>query len=306
MKKWHIKAFIQKTISFLPGGNRINFFFQKYVTKGVFLSDEYFVDRLTHAKEHLHAFYDHANVPLDSTLELGTGWYPVVPISLFLSGAKNITTLDISPLCNKERLLTTLDKIIASYDKGELAKYITIIPEQISIVKRLELEQEQFSFEEMLYALNITYLIKDARKLDLPAASICLVHSNNTFEHVYTDVLKSILIEFKRLTAVGGIMSHFVDMSDHFAHSDKSITIYNFLKYSEKKWNRIDNSIQPQNRMRITHYRKIYKELGIPITKEELRPGNLAELNSVNVHKEFSNIPPEELAVSHCLLISQL
>lgn len=306
MKKWHLKAFVQKTISFLPGGNGINFLFQKYITKGVFLTDEYFLDRMEHAKEHLDAFKHHSKVELQSTLELGTGWYPVVPISMFLSGAERVITLDISKLCNKERLTTTLEMFSKYIADRKLENYISIRADRLEILKKIIIEKDKLSFEEMLSKLKIVYLLMDARKLDFPSGSISLIHSNNTFEHVYTAVLKEILIEFKKLTSKGGIMSHFVDMSDHFAHSDKSITIYNYLQFSEKKWNRIDNSIQPQNRMRITHYRKIYQELGIPITKEELRPGNLTELNTIKVHQEFSHISPEELAVSHCLLISQL
>ena len=304
--KWVLKAVVQKTISFLPGGNKINFLFQKYITKGVFLTDEYFLDRLEHAKEHLDAFKNYAKIDLQSTLELGTGWYPVVPISMFLSGAEKIITLDISELCNKERLSTTLEMFSKYIADNKLENYISVRADRMEVLKKLIVEKDRLSFGEMLKQLKINYILKDARKLDLPSAAISLIHSNNTFEHVYTEVLKEILMEFKRLTAKGGIMSHFVDMSDHFAHSDKSITIYNYLQFSERRWSRIDNSIQPQNRMRITHYRKIYRELHIPITKEELRPGSLKELSSVKVHQEFSTIPKEELAVSHCLLISQL
>ena len=49
-----------------------------------------------------------------------------------------------------------------------------------------------------------------------------------------------------------GLHSHFIDMSDHFAHMDSSISIYHFLRYSEAQWKRIDNSIQPQNRWRLS------------------------------------------------------
>ena len=89
MRKWHQKAIVQKTISYLPFSHQINFLFQKYVTKGVTLTDAYFADRLTHAAEHIAAFEKHApGKTLESALELGTGWFPVVPVSLFLRGAQ--------------------------------------------------------------------------------------------------------------------------------------------------------------------------------------------------------------------------
>ncbi len=42
ISKWVLKAIVQKTISILPRPERANFLFQKYVTKGVHLTDEHF------------------------------------------------------------------------------------------------------------------------------------------------------------------------------------------------------------------------------------------------------------------------
>jgi len=111
MKKWILKAIVQKTISFLPFKHQINLLFQKYVTKGVYLSDEYFEDRLIHAANHLKAYKNlSGNLIPERTLELGTGWYPVVPFMLYLCGSKEIHSIDIASLTNKERLITTLRK----------------------------------------------------------------------------------------------------------------------------------------------------------------------------------------------------
>ena len=110
MKKWILKAIVQKTISYLPYRNKINYFFQKYVTKGVFLSQVYFEDRLSHASDHISWYEEHVK-SLDGakTFELGCGWYPVVPLSMYLKGASEIYSIDISQLMNKETLKTTLE-----------------------------------------------------------------------------------------------------------------------------------------------------------------------------------------------------
>ena len=99
-------------------------------------------------------------------------------------------------------------------------------------------------------------------------------------------------------------MSHFIDMSDHFAHADKSITIYNYLKYSPQEWKRIDNDVQPQNRMRIDQYKKVYNDLGINIVVEDSRPGNMDELKSVKLDSQFAAMPLVEVAKSHTYLVS--
>ncbi len=308
MKKWIQKAIVQKTISYLPFSHNINYIFQKYVTKGVNLSDEYFYDRLGHGKEHLDAFkkYSGKAIPA-SSLELGSGWYPIVPISFFLVGVPKIYSVDISFLTSKQRLQTTLQRFVACHEAGKLKDYINFIPANYAVITDLLGNYEQYTLEEVLAKLNITYLIEDARKLSLADNSVELVNSNNTFEHIYPAILIPILKDFKRVVKKeGGVMSHFIDMSDHFAHFDKSINIYNFLQYTDAEWARIDNSIQPQSRHRVYEYKKIYAELQIPITAESNRPGNIDELKTIKLSPQYAGQALSENAISHCHFISDM
>ena len=308
MKKWKLKAIVQKTISYLPFSHKINYLFQKYVTKGVYLSDEYFYDRLGHAKEHLQAYQKYANYAFPATcLEIGTGWYPIVPIGFFLAGAHKIFSVDISFLTSKERLQTTLNKFIECNNKQLLKNYINFLPERFEILVELLKHYDTYTLNEVLQKLNIIYLIEDARRLSLPDNSIDLVNSNNTFEHIYPAILIPILKEFRRVVKnENGVQSHFIDMSDHFAHFDTSISIYNFLQYSNEQWKWIDNSIQPQSRLRIYDYKKIYADLNITITEETFREGSSTELKSITLAKPFMNMPLEEIAKSHCHFISDM
>ena len=308
VKKWKQKAIVQKTISYLPFSHKINYIFQKYVTRGVDLSVDYFYDRLGHAREHIKSFQKYSNKTIPATcLEIGTGWYPIVPVSNFLAGADKIYSVDVSFLVSKLRLQTTLQKFIESNNSGELKNYINFLPERFAIIANLINDYDKLSLDEVLQKLNITYLIEDARKLSLPDNSICLVNSNNTFEHIYPEILIPILKEFRRVVKKqGGVMSHFIDMSDHFAHFDKSINIYNFLQFSDKQWKWIDNTIQPQSRIRIYDYRQIYSDLKIPISYESFREGNMDELKSISLADKFANRPLEEIAKSHCHFISDM
>lgn len=308
IRKWHLKAIIQKTISFMPNGHKINHWFQKNITKGVYLGDEYFYDRLEHVKHHLGAFNKFCgSIEGKKTLELGTGWYPVIPFSFFLSGAAEINTLDISNLTNKEKLNDTIGRFIELIEKDTLKDYIDAKPERVAILQEVYKNFESLSFDEILSKLHINYLIVDARSVKhLSDNSIDLVHSNNTFEHVYPTILKDILKEFKRLVKTDGLQSHFVDMSDHFAHFDKSINIYNFLQYSNKAWdNVIDNSIQPQNRWRFAQFVDLYKDLEIPLTDTEIREGDIEAVKSLKIHPDFSKFNTKDLAISHCYLYSK-
>ena len=307
MKKWILKAIVQKTISFLPYKHRINYLFQKYVTRGVDLSDDYFLDRLNHFQNH-RAFQVRYKKEVEGikVLELGTGWYPVIPIGFFLSGADQIYTVDISELTNKEKILETVDRFLKHHQAGLLTQIEGIQTDRLEKLQEIAQNRTNLSFTDLLQQLHIQYLVADARKLPIPSDSIDLATSNNTFEHVYPDILADILKEFVRVVKPDGLMSHFIDMSDHFAHLDQQISIYNFLQFSDQQWQWIDNTIQPQNRWRITQYRDLYQQLGIPISEEQNRKGNPEVVKSMSLAAPFSEISPEEVAISHSYVVSSL
>ena len=100
-------------------------------------------------------------------------------------------------------------------------------------------------------------------------------------------------------------MSHQIDMSDHFAHLDKSITIYNFLQYTDAQWNRIDNSIQPQNRLRIADFRRLHQQAGFKVLEELNRPGSISDLKKGKLADKYKTYSDADLAVSHTLMVSK-
>ncbi|MEO5674299.1 MAG: class I SAM-dependent methyltransferase [Chitinophagales bacterium] len=308
MKKWIAKALVQKAVSFLPFSHSINELFQKWVTKGILLTDEYFIDRLEHAKNHLHfSAVITGNSRPESFLEIGTGWYPVVPVSMFLTGAEKIYSIDISALTNKKRLILTLQKFVVYHNNGILQCYLSYQPQKFQRLIEILQQSNTTVFEKLCSELQIHFKIGDARNMPfLKDNEIGLVTSNNTFEHIYPDVLMGILKELKRVIKPDGVLSHFIDMSDHFAHFDKSITIYNFLKFSDRQWKLIDNRIQPQNRLRVHEYRTMYADLGIPINIESVREGDLQELQSIHLTEKYKTGSLRDVAVSHCYLVSSI
>lgn len=292
----------------MPIRHQINYLFQKYVTRGVRLSDGYFYDRLEHAREHLKSYARLAPSPVPgNSLEIGTGWYPIVPIAFFLSGVERIYSVDISMLTSKERVQHTLSRFMLCLQSRQLPGYLSIKEERVEVIKAILADYKDLSLSKILERLRISYLIEDARQLSLDTSSIDLVNSNNTFEHIYPEILLPILNEFKRIVkSEGGVMSHFIDMSDHFAHFDRSINIYNFLQFSDAQWKWIDNSIQPQSRCRIYEYRALYDQAGIPITDELLRKGSPEQLRSLRLDSRFRDFPAVENAVSHAYFASMM
>jgi SAM-dependent methyltransferase len=304
--KWVIKAIVQKVISFLPLSHRINYFFQKHVTGGIILDDAHFGLKFQHARDHLLCM----NERLDGqeaarVLELGTGWYPVVPLLFYLSGAEEVVSVDIRSWMTARTQRLTVEKYREWKEKGLLEEIWPLVDQQRwESLMALYSGNSSPDRDRFNSHIRLRPVVGDARSLDLHPGSVDFVCSNNTFEHIPAPVLRDILLEFKRVLRPGGWMSHFVDMSDHFAHFDPRITIYNFLRFSAKRWQQIDNSIQPQNRLRLCDYREMYAELNIGVEEEDVRPGQVEELDRIRVHPEFKEYTREELAVSHVSLIS--
>ena len=307
MAKWILKAIVQKAISFLPAKERVNFFFQKYVTRGVDLTDEHLGYKLDAARDHIRYYDKYGTIPRSEAriLELGTGWYPIVPLMLYLNGFGRTVSIDIRKWTSKERQLTGIERLLDYHDRGLLQSYSdTLDPERVEALREVLANRDAYDEARINECIGLETRVMDATRLDFPAGSFDFICSNNTFEHIYPQVLRDILAEFKRVLKPAGVMSHFVDLSDHFAHLDGSINIYHFLRFSEAQWALIDNDIQPQNRLRWPDYLAMYRDLEIPIREEDCRPGDLKALQQVPLDEAYRTFTPAELAISHGYIIT--
>lgn len=276
--------------------------FQKYVTKGLTLTDVLFEDKLFHCNKHVQAFNTYGGKENFSSLEIGTGWYPIVPFGLYLCGAAKIYSIDISPLTNHAFFIATLKRYVEYHDNGKLSQQLPLYSKQRIEVLRTLLNKNA-TVNEISTTLNLTFTIQDARTTNFTDGYFDLINSNNTFEHIYPEILEGILKEFNRVLAPNGIMSHNIDLSDHFAHLDKSITIYNFLQYTDAQWQRIDNSIQPQNRLRIPDYLNMLTRTGFKLIDKHYCIGNSSLLKGIKLDSKYANYTQEEILVSHVELI---
>ena len=66
-----------------------------------------------------------------------------------------------------------------------------------------------------------------------------------------------LLAECRRLLRPDGAFSSRIDLSDHFAHFDRSLSPYNFLRYSDRAWGLANSSLLHQNRLRRPDYVRI-------------------------------------------------
>src|SRR5690606_32699774 len=140
----------------------------------------------------------------------------------------------------------------------------------------------------------------------LPEQSVDLVVSTSTLQHIPVDVLRKLFQEFRRVTASGGMMSHVINMADHYAQTDPSISRFNFLRYSKRRWRLYNNSLHYQNRLRVNDYRRMCEDAGWVIVDEHDISRPPEELAAVPVHRDFAHYREEDLLVTEARIASRL
>jgi hypothetical protein len=67
-----------------------------------------------------------------------------------------------------------------------------------------------------------------------------------------------------------GVAVHLIDPSDHFQHTDASITKINFLRFTETDWRSIaGNHFAYCNRLRASDYARLFSEAGFSMADEQ-------------------------------------
>lgn len=294
--KWVAKAAVQKAISYLPARQRINHLFQQYVTKGTVLTEEFAEQRFTWAAAHLEALERLGATTKDYVaVELGSGWFPIVPLCLYLHGASRVLLCDIDDLGRPELTAQALDAVISAARSGALARKLPHVHEdRIEQLVAARAEVMELGHHATLARLGLEVRVGDVRELRLnpPADLIC---SNTVFEHIDPEVLRGILVAFRTNSGPGTVMNHLVDLCDHYAYMD-DVSVYQYLGFSERRWKLIDNSIQPMNRLRVQQYVELYARAGVEISEERRGEGELSDLAQIELAAPFDSMDPVDVA----------
>ena len=67
-----------------------------------------------------------------------------------------------------------------------------------------------------------------------------------------------------------GIVSARIDYSDHYAYTDKTISLLNYLKFDEITWKKYNHNCHSQNRLRHYDYIDIFNKCGFVVINEDL------------------------------------
>ena len=160
--------------------------------------------------------------------------------------------------------------------------------------------------EELEQVYGIKYLAPaDARILPVADASIDLVATTSTLEHIPPFELKRIIKELHRVCHDNSVISMKISYNDHYAHGDRSITSYNYFKYSKFQWALLNPDIHYQNRLREVDFKKFFDDAGFDLIEESaIIPENAVELlDRIEIHNDFAKYETEDLLKTYGNLV---
>lgn len=191
-------------------------------------------------------------------LEVGTGRRINTPLALWLCGAKKIITVDVNPYLKLELIRNDIKYICENHETISEMLGDNVIRERFE--ELLSLGKKEVSLDSLLDLFHIEYMSHaDASNLGLPVSSVDFHISYNVLEHIPPDVIVNILKEGSRVVRDDGLFIHRIDFSDHFSHTDSSITSINFLQFSDEEWKRlVGNWYMYVNRLRVDDMADIF------------------------------------------------
>jgi SAM-dependent methyltransferase len=293
--RWLAKAALQRGLGAVPQGEQLNYVFQRRVLRSLPAGDAALRQKFSRAVQHLGAFEEHGPgvAREDATFyEFGAGWDLAIPVAYALLGIGRQVLVDIRPSARVELVNDTL----ASFER-----------------LRPELEQQAEcelrppggaidDLEDLEARFGIRYLAPcDARDTGLPEGSVDFVSSTDTCEHIAGDELAQIFRECHRLLRPRGAFSCRIDLQDHYAYFDQSLSRYNFLRFSDRTWSVVNSPLHHQNRLRSPEYLELVRDAGFELVVE--RPSGPSddgrmELRSLPLAERFRGYSEDELGVT--------
>lgn len=298
--KWIAKAALQKLLSGVPGGERINYLFQRHLTHGLPRGRAEIAEKFRCAAHYLglaRRFGDWGGGP-PRAYEFGCGWELAVAQALYLLGVERQVVVDLRPLLNWELVADAGGKLAAI--AGELAADGVALPRALT-------GPSPASRGELRARLGIEYRAPcDARATGLPAGSFELIHSTEVLEHVPAETLEPILRECRRLLAPGGVLAMLVDLQDHYSYFDKNIGPYHFLSLNPGVWRLINSGLHYQNRLRLSDYLAAARAAGLRVVHQEVTgpdPDDRRRLAGMRLAVDFRRYVPDDLGARWLVLV---
>ena len=295
---WKVKNTLFHLFEVLPGGEKLYYILQKYVTKSVWVDDTQFKHYYdSKVLKHLEVIdkYGEEDISTASFFEFGAGWDMLAPIGFALEGAKRYVAVDLNCYMRPELVKNTVDLYLRNKEF-----VINCRPISSSMQRKMEM-METFSFsssriKDDLESLGIEYYAPlDAGNTPFTSDCMDYVISNVSLEHIPYEEINKIFQECYRLMKSGGVISATVDYSDHWQHTDSNISIFNYLRYSDSEWEKYNPKMHYQNRLRRRNYVELLERNGFKVLEIVPYEGDRQLLDDIEIDERFKKYDFEEL-----------
>lgn len=304
---WKLRKFLQDTLLNRPNGIKIYGSVMNFLNKSH--QPEYWLDdKFTHSEFHWSAYQRGNQQPPETVLEIGTGWFPLVPLFLSLRGVKQIITADANPHLNKTSLFKTIQALAQAIQeeqwincrweeerKNALISYsnqpIQPFESQIQFLSGIGIVYRTFSPKEGLTAILTTYKIDQ-------------VVSNNTLNCVEEQYIFQYLESLFKHLPHKSLLSHHIDLTDPRSHTDPHINSIDFLQYNDLKWKSMESRGLSVNRLRASEWINLFEKAGFKLLEVEPIPFK-EQLNTMSFDARFAHLPERDFQIGWLKIIVQ-
>lgn len=262
---WKIKALIQKLLAPSAIGDQLNHLPAQ-------LGKNYHKNVVTYQTYETIRKFNYANLNLSTAktaLEIGTGYSLISPIILSLIGFRKIITTDIT----KDAKIGHFKKQISYISSTQILSSIieNSIYSKDEILNKIDKLRQCKSIAQATSLLNIKYLapysFNDTLIANSPIDYIC---SQVVLEHMSPQSLNELFRFTEDKLTGNNYCVHTINFIDHFTNpgflADKTISAFNFLKYSNRKWKFwADNRIAYTNRLSHIYYYELCEKYNLEI-----------------------------------------
>ena len=293
---WKIKALLQKFLALTNIGDRLNHI-------PATLNKNYHCNVVTFQTHECVRRYSYCNLDLSiskTALEIGTGYSLISSIVLSLLGFEKIITVDITRDLHFSTLKKQLNYVEEKVNLDKIVAHSIFSENEIR--EKIKLINQAQSLDSVFELLNINYIAPYTfEAIEKQNTQFDYITSLVVLEHVNPEILDQLFKNTKTWLKKDGRCVHTINFIDHFANpgifQDKSISEFNFLRYSNKYWSFwAGNSIAYTNRLSYVFYLELCDQYDLNVINfigENYRERKELDVNQIHtdILKKYSSNP---------------
>jgi len=298
--KWFAKAMTFQILSRVPGGTRVHHALQE-LTGSTEQTDGRMEVKVRQTLRYWRWLENNTPpgwLPNASHLDLGTGWLPSVPVTMFALGAKRQYLVDVRRHLQPRAVTQTITQLRAVAPRVG-----------VKFPRMPKVPWDDLAVEAMLEPLGMTYAAPYHELAQRIAGTVGYVTATYMLLHLDRSTLLSVLKTVHRLLAPGGYFLGLTHLRQLFDGLDSRSSPFFALRYPDWFWETIINSrMMSYNRLKAPDYTQALQEAGFKVVLMEVEPGDpedFARLAQARVHAQFSRYTLDDLAARHLFIVAR-